>query len=210
MKRWFTFPFLAPVAVSICLGQVSPSAGPLAQGGTAPSNQAHRVLAVELLRSLDSRKLRVGDEVDAEILTDFRTSNGITINRGSKMIGHIAEAKARANGNTQSVLGIVFDKIRPQGRADMAINATVVAVAPDPNLANGDAGGHVDYTDRTAIVYHSSVPSQPGEPVPLLTEESRGVLGIRNLQLRSDGVLTSSDKELKLDLGTQMLLAVGP
>jgi hypothetical protein len=33
-----------------------------------------------------------------------------------------------------------------------------------------------------------------------------GVLGIRNLQMDKDSVLTSSNKEVKLDSGTQMMI----
>jgi hypothetical protein len=40
----------------------------------------------------------------------------------------------------------------------------------------------------------------------MLTEESTGVLGIKNLELSSDGTLTSTNKEIKLDSGTRMLL----
>jgi hypothetical protein len=40
----------------------------------------------------------------------------------------------------------------------------------------------------------------------MLTSESKGVLGFKNLEMNSDSVLTSSGKEVKLDSGTQMLI----
>ena len=43
---------------------------------------------------------------------------------------------------------------------------------------------------------------------PILVPTSQGVLGLKNLEMGSDGVLTSTGKEVKLDAGTQLLINV--
>jgi hypothetical protein len=42
--------------------------------------------------------------------------------------------------------------------------------------------------------------------VPLLNEQSVGVLGIKSLRLGADGVLTSDQKTVKLDSGMQIMV----
>jgi hypothetical protein len=41
---------------------------------------------------------------------------------------------------------------------------------------------------------------------PILQAQSQGVLGIKNLEMGKDSVLTSTNKEVKLDSGTQMMI----
>jgi len=47
---------------------------------------------------------------------------------------------------------------------------------------------------------------EAGGSKALLNAQSMGVLGIRNLQMDKDSVLTTPGKEVKLDSGTQMLI----
>jgi hypothetical protein len=52
-----------------------------------------------------------------------------------------------------------------------------------------------------------SAMSQSTQPsAPLLNERSVGVLGIKNLRLGADGVLTSDQKTVKLDSGMQIMV----
>ena len=50
------------------------------------------------------------------IAADLRLKDGTTIPLGSKVTGHVTEAKARSKGDAQSALGIVFDKISSSRR----------------------------------------------------------------------------------------------
>ena len=62
----------------------------------------------------------------------------------------------------------------------------------------------------TLLVFASlslaSAPTFAPKAVPLLNEQSAGVLGIKNLQLASNGILTSDQKSVKLDSGTQIMI----
>jgi hypothetical protein len=202
-----TLPFLS----SVCQTQNSASGMPglhAIQTHSAATFQPN-IFLVQLGKALNSRKLKNGDGVFAKVAIQWHGSEGTAAPRGSMAIGHIAQTTARTKGDTASKLGIVFDTVRHGGQ-DTPIKTVIVAVAPDPNLASDAAGGHVDYGDRTALVYNSSVPMQPGKPTPILNEQSRGVLGFNDLQLGPDGILVSSGGEVKLDSGTQILLAAQP
>jgi len=162
---------------------------------------------VELAKSVDSKKLKEGDGVDAKVTSDIHTADGMTIPRGSKVIGHVTVAKARSKGDAESALGIVFDKISRQGGEDTPIKSVIQAVAPNPSSGADSAGG-IGYGGLSEATTKPPVPTQTKPSVPILNEQSTGVLGIKNLQLGPDGVLTSSGKEVKLDSGTRILLNV--
>ncbi len=214
MKRWFTSMLFTALAVSVCAGQdPSPAAHP-GQAATQSSAvhsaaavaQETGVFTVELAKSLDSKKLKEGDEVDAKMAGGIRTSDGTMIPRGAKVVGHVTQAKARSKGDTESALAIAFDKIIRPGGGDIPIKSVVQAVAPNPS--SGTDSGGVSYSGLSEATEKGALSSQTARSVPILNEQSRGVLGIKNLQLGPDGVLISSGKEVKLDSGTQILLDV--
>jgi hypothetical protein len=211
MKRWFTSALFVALAVSVCLGQgPNPSASgeaPTQSSGaqsTTVSHDVHGLFTIELAKALDSKKLKDGDEVDGKLVTDVHASDNLTFPRGTKVIGHVTESKARSKGDAESALAINFDKIsRPSG--DTPIKSVIQAVAPNPN-AGVNTGGGVGYAGMNETMEKPPAPNPGSQSVPLLTDESTGVLGIKNLQLGPDGVLTSTGKEVKLDSGTRVLL----
>jgi hypothetical protein len=203
MKRWFFGALFVGLTVSMSAGH---GASPAAAAGQAASGQLHGVFTVELAKSLDSKKLKEGDEVDAKVAADIQTGDGGTIPRGTKLTGHVTEAKARSKGDAESTLGIVFDKMSRPGAGDRPIKSIVQAAAPNPK-ADAPAGG-VSYGALSEAAEKATFPTPAGRSVPILNEQSRGVLGIKNLQLGPNGVFTSSGKEVKLDSGMQILLDV--
>jgi hypothetical protein len=48
--------------------------------------------------------------------------------------------------------------------------------------------------------------SGPASGTPILRPTSQGVLGVKNLQMDANGVLTSPAKEVKLDSGMQLMI----
>lgn len=208
MNLWFASTIFVALAISVCRGQSpSPAGHPLqaAMQSSAPAGQQHGIFQVELARALDSKKLKQGDVVEAKVLSEVRLSEGTRIPLGSKVIGHVTEAKARSKGDAESQLAIVFDKISRPGGEDTTVKAVIQALAPNPN-ADVTTGGGIGYGGMSETMEKPPTPSQGTRSVPLLTDQSTGVLGIKNLELGSDGVLTSSGKEVKLDSGTRVLL----
>jgi hypothetical protein len=173
-----------------------------AAGTTIPK---HGTFTVELVRPLDSKKLKKGNEVEAKLMGGITLPNGSKIPRGARVIGHVTEAKARSKNDAASVLGISFDKIA-EPPADTPIRGVIQAVAPNPDVEL-NSGGPIEYNDLSKNVAVLTPDTGRG-PTPLLNETSVGVFGIKNLQLDPNGVLTSAGKEVKLDGGTRMLLSV--
>jgi hypothetical protein len=195
----------------------------------ANQNEVHATIPVQLAKSLDAKKLKTGDEVIAQTTVPLQ-GNGATVPSGSKVIGHVTQAQARSKGDPQSSLGIVFDKIEVPGGKELPMQGYIQAVAPGLAAApsTGLAGGGTMARDNGSQ-QGNTVPG-PGSTLgnikgtnpqlsgdeghnpgttnqgPLLNPDSHGVVGFRHLDLNKDSVLTTTDKDLKLDSGTQLLI----
>jgi len=226
MVRYAKLLFLFAIAAALCLGaatavaQMSQPAAqtPPAAAPQATSDKPHGPMPAQLTKSLDSKKMKEGDEVTGRITADIRSRDGTTIPRDSKLIGHVTEAKARSKGDPQSALGIVFDKISLPGGKDLAIKGVIQAVGPNPsagaqNAANAGPGpgmmaGHEGQGTGTTPPPMPNMAPTPQAGTPILNGQSKGVVGIRNLELGENSVLFSSGKEVRLDSGTQMIVLV--
>jgi hypothetical protein len=165
------------------------------------------LIPVFLDTSVDSKKAKPGAEVVVKTAGTVHLTNQEIISRGTKIVGHVTEAKTRSGSDTESSLGIVFDKIiLPDGKT-LSITGVIRAVAPNPNPP--ESGGGVSYDDIAQTITHST-PSAGGSSsvIPILTEDSVGVQGIKNLQLGPDGVFRSSGKAVKLETRSQIILRV--
>jgi hypothetical protein len=178
---------------------------PLSSSPAAGQKVMNAEIPVLLAKSVDSKKLKAGEEVDGKTAANLHLKDGTAISRGAKVVGHVTEAKARSNGDAQSSLGIVFDKIDLADGKDLAMTAVIQAVAPSLNpVAN--TGGGIGYGGMNEIIEKPPTPQFTQPSIPLLNDQSVGVLGIKNLQLGTDGVLTSDQKAVKLDGGTHIMV----
>ncbi len=155
----------------------------------------------------DSKKLKVGDAVDLKTTASLDLQNGSIIPKGAKIIGHVTESKSKSKGDSESSLGIVFDKIDLADGKTLTVSGVMQAVAP----AAGDTtegGGGVNYggSMNQGLQRSADAGTTYSTHVPTLNEQSVGAIGLKNLTLGSDGVLKSSDKSVKVELQTQVLL----
>jgi hypothetical protein len=175
-------------------------------------------MPVELAKSLDSKKLKEGDTVTGRVAGTLHLKDGTLIPAGSKVTGHVTEAKARSKGDASSALGIVFDSISISGGKNLAIKGVLQAVAANPNgnpeqAPPGVIGPGMMSHDQGGSPGTSAPPTPTANPNqgagrPVLTGQSKGVVGIHNLELGQDGVLFSNGKEVRLDSGTQFMVQV--
>jgi len=194
------------LATSLCLdNNATAQQSPLTASQTAGQKVISAEIPVLLAKSIDSKKLKAGDEVDAKTATILHLSDGTLVSRGAKVVGHVTQAKARSSGDADSALGIVFDKISLPSGKDLAITSVIQAVAPNPN-AGVDTGGSISYGGLNEMTEKSATPQSNQSSAPLLNEQSVGVLGFKSLRLGTDGVLTSDKKNVRLDSGTQIMV----
>jgi hypothetical protein len=174
-----------------------------AEGGGAAKTEQF-LIGGALDAALDARKTKPGEEVVVKTIGDERLSDGTMIPRGTSVVGHVTEAKARSGGDPESSLGITFDKVELKGGKTLRIAGVIRAVGPaqDPKTVSG-----VDYGffGINQAIEHTQAGTNWG-PTPGLNGDSVGVVGIKGLELSPDGALKSGDKNVKLDFGSQIIL----
>ena len=198
MTRWLISPFFGALALLTAAGQ---AVNPTAQQGQRPVFQAAGSFTTHIAKALDSRKLKQGDVVEARLDGDISVPGLLEVPRGTLVIGHVTQAKARSNNDSESTLRISFAMIALNGR-DIPIQGVIRAVAPGLGPSTKSVLGH----GSTASDQLWGAPDTQDDPTPILTTASQGVFGIRNLKLEPNGTLSSSGKEVKLAGGTRMII----
>ena len=150
MKRCCLSLALALLSISIANAQsAAPQAAPNPSPSDTPASSSAGVIKgsfpIMLPKGIDSKKLKEGDTVMCQTVTPLRTSVGI-IPSGSKVVGHVTVAKARSNGDSESTLGLAFDKIEYGKGKEATMKATLQAVGPNlgensgPNTGAAESG----------------------------------------------------------------------
>jgi hypothetical protein len=108
-----------------------------AAGGTriAPGS----VIPVQLIRTIDAKKAKPGDEVVARVTMDLKTTSGeVVVPKDTKVVGHVTEAQARNKEQKESQVAIAFDRAVLKG-ADVSLPMSIQAVIAPPgsNANNG-------------------------------------------------------------------------
>ena len=116
------------------------SAGAAGVSGASGALSSGTTLQAELSKSLDAKKAKPGDEVNAKLTQDVKENGKVVLHKGSKLVGHVTEAQAKSKENAESKLGVVFDKAVLKGGEEMSFNGVIQAVAPPVQGALSVAG----------------------------------------------------------------------
>lgn len=226
-------------AMSLAQVSVAPAAAHPAVQTEPPQGHASSALAsgtflsVELSKSVDAKKSKPNDRIEARTATDMLAHGQIVLPRNTKIIGHITEARARSKTSPDSSLGITFDHMRLKDGSEAPLPVVVQAIARPLQFASSSevnlpprAGLPPGVSGRPQLgdASTSGVPSYPGDlatpPDPMaqntstvtaLSPTSRGVVGIKGLSLQTSGpvsTLSSNTGNVHLDTGTQLILLV--
>jgi hypothetical protein len=226
MKKSFLV-LLSVVFSTLALAQAPAPAAP-ANGASNRINPGS-LLPVELAKTVDAKKAKSGDPVMGKIPHDLSANGKVVIPQDAKVIGHVAEVKSSSHDSKDSKLGIVFDKISMKNGEEIPLTAEIQAVGAPVQMAS--AG---DY-NKDAPSPQSNLPSSQNSPMsggqgpppsqpdqaggmpastspanPPLTASSQGVVGLKGYSLAQgsmqDSIISSQEKNVKLESGTQILL----
>lgn len=228
MKRFCLVVALGLLTVTLCDAQSDTSANAPTTAASAtqatsnPESEIKGAFPTTLVKAIDSKKLKVGDTVVCQTVAALHSRSGLMIPSGAKVFGRVTQAQARSKGDPASSLAIVFEKIQWGKDKELPMKGTLQAVGPnlgDNEVTTGPAspgtlGGRGGGAATTPPPSDTAVagPNAGIHPLnqvgshPLLNAESHGVVGLKNLEMDKDNVLTSSGKEVKLENGTQMLV----
>jgi len=196
----------------MCFGQTATPAPTPPQAAT-PKAIGHGAFPVKVTKTLDSSKLKEGDAVEVETAGSFKLADGTLVSQGTKLTGHVATSKARAKGDAESELTVVFDKLNLANGKQLLVKGSIQAVfsAPpdDTNpavaVSTMSKAGGPGY--QPSVIKSGSNLEVPDNAPPFMDPKSVGVQGIHDLQL-SDGVLRSKGKQVKLGNGVRMIVHV--
>jgi hypothetical protein len=184
-------------------------------GSTAAGQvQSGSTVHAELAKPVDVRKNKPGDEVVARTTQDVQSNGKVVIPRGSKIVGHVTEAKARAKGQPDSSLGLAFDHAVLKDGTTVPVTFAVQAIgnssgaakaeddslmSPGAGMATSSAsavrstgGGLIGGVGSTAGAVTSTAAGTTGSlggvgggvSAPL-SASSQGAIGMRNFNLAS-------------------------
>ncbi len=202
------------MAVSLC----AQAAAPTDSSPNSSDSNIRGPVPTTLVKSLDSKKLKEGDIVVCQTTAALHAPNGVLIPSGAKVIGHVTQAEARSKGNANSTLAITFDKVEVAKGKEYAMKGTVQALGPTlgesgpstgpatPGSLSGAGASSAGSGSTTEAPTSSMQIAGPVSGTPVLIPSSKGVMGLKNLTLGENGLITSPNKEVKLDNGIQVLI----
>src|SRR5207244_7843696 len=125
-------------------GHASAASAASAQNGQANASLASGTAFNAALSSpIDSKKCKPGDPVDAHNTEAVKSEGKTVIPKGSKLVGHVTQASARGKGESESSLGIVFDKAILKNGQEIPLDAGIQAIASAQSSASA-AGSDMD------------------------------------------------------------------
>ena len=116
------------------------SASAVQNGQTNASLGSGETINAELSTPIDSKKAKPGDPVSARTTEPTKSNGKTVIPKGSKLVGHVTQASARSKGDSESALGIVFDKAILKTGQEMPLNVAIQALASGQSAAAANTG----------------------------------------------------------------------
>jgi hypothetical protein len=184
------------------------------------------ILYAELTKTVDAKKAKAGDPVNAVLVADVLAHGKILVRRDAKLLGHVTEAQVHSKEVSESRLGIVFDKIITKS-GEVPFQSLLLAIRPAEralveiptppshmsNSAQGPMGGQAPSPQG------SNVPRRPNPSVNDPTKShDRGIAptgptDIDGLSLSSPAnggaqTIVSTQRTVKLESGVKIELRV--
>lgn len=105
-------------------------------GNNSASLASGTTMNAALSRPVDAKKNKPGDPVMARTTQATKSDGQVVIPKGTQLVGHVTQAQARSKNQSQSDLGIVFDKAVLKNGQEVPLNVTIQAVAAASRMAS--------------------------------------------------------------------------
>jgi hypothetical protein len=220
LTLWMAIAFAATTALSQTTPQpLTPASQTPGASSTSEANSGNGLLPpgtaipTELSKSIDAKKVKAGDKIEARVTMDLLSHGQIVVPRDSKVTGHVTDAKPRSKQSPESTVGIAFDRIALKNGRELSLRTTVQAIGPSLKLApfpeNGNevpgkappdmhAGNNPTWRGtpggsarQNGSPYPTGNPQDApagtvpseGSAAPALDPKSQGVIGMKGLSL---------------------------
>jgi len=131
---------------------------------TMQSSQANAGLAtgtafnITLNTSLDSKKAKSGDNVNARTTEAVKSDGKMVLPKGTRLVGHVIQASARAKGDSESALAITFDRAILKNDQEVPLNVAIQAIASAQSSASA---ADTDMGEMGSVAQPLPAPAQP-------------------------------------------------
>lgn len=164
------------------------SIGVSAQKQATPSASANSSLQAQLQNTIDARNAKVGDEVILKT-TQSAKLDGVSIPKGSRLIGLVTEVQQRAKNGATSRLGLLFDRIENRGQST-PINATILSITNASTAAAIGDTADIGLSDSSAT--RTTTSGSGGGGGGLLGGVTNTVGGVVNSTTQTVGGVTNA------------------
>jgi hypothetical protein len=159
-------------------GSASAASAASAQNGqTNASLGSGAAINAELTAPVDSKKVKPGDPVAARTTEPTKSNGKTVIPKGSKLVGHVTQASARAKGDSESALGIVFDKAILKNGQEVPLNVAIQALASAQSAATANAGNDLSAAGGAGAYAGGSSRAAGGAALGGVTSTAGGAAG---------------------------------
>ena len=151
------------------------------EGTSSYANRLAGIVRVTLEKRLESKKLKVGDQVEAKLRQDIKVEGEMVVAKNSRFVGHVAESMSRDRGDPVNRLAIVFDRALMKAGGELPVYGVIAGVlVPQGNSGDelaalqdtklrhmrteamsGTAYGETAQNIRE--LYHTAITGQPTE-----------------------------------------------
>jgi hypothetical protein len=130
--------------------QSAPASAP--QGSANLRIAPGSVIPVQLTKSIDVKKVKAGDEVEAKVTQDMKAGNGeILVPKDTKVVGRVTEAQTRNKEQKESQVGIAFERAVMKIGGDVNLPMSIQAIiAPSYLSANNSSGAEATGQQQSA------------------------------------------------------------
>lgn len=204
---------------SLCFSQQPASAPGPGDPGYKPGSGT--IITVDLPRTLDAKKLKQGEEIQARVTADLIYAGKIIVPREAKVIGKVEDLKLAAKDDPETRLLLAFEKIviRDGREFQFEYPAFVQALGPERRAAALSTSNHNDLPVKAemgnAVDRVNTVPFILGDKSSatygIIVPTASGVFALPGLKLDDSpkGVYIVAPKgNIKLEYGAQMVLRV--
>jgi hypothetical protein len=100
-------------------------------------------VSAELTKGIDTKKAKVGDEINAKTISDAKLPDGTALPKGTKLVGNVVEVKAKSKEENSSHLVLALNRVVMKDGHEMPIKAAVTSMTAPASATNLDmpAGG---------------------------------------------------------------------
>ena len=193
------------------------------------------IIQAELVKPVDAKKSKVGDEVIATTTKDVTANGKVIVPSGSKLVGRIMGVRVQNSEQSTSRVGIAFNRAVLKSGKEIPVSLTIQAIGGSPEAApiaaarasqGAYVGGVLSGTRSTKRAVLTTASHRTGTVVNTtdhpgaaangsLSASSQGVVGLPGLSLFSQtttfataSVVSSRGNNVHLDSGTEMILRV--